>query len=88
MLWCIPKKTKKKRWEDQHGVQMSVLFPIGLAQFTYISPCPIGVLEVFYGFCVLLFPRLGVTIPLIPFLLPRSGLEINIHLDVKQIHSQ
>ena len=26
----------------QHEVQMSVLFPSGLAQFTYIAPCPIG----------------------------------------------
>ena len=54
-------------------VQILVLFPIGLAQFTCISPRPKGVLEAdisqeSYGFFVLLFPRLGVVIPLIPFL--------------------
>ena len=33
------------RQRYQCGVQIPVLFPIGLAQFTCISPCPVEVLE-------------------------------------------
>ena len=55
---------------------------------TCIWPCPRGILEVDVpcecsGFFVLFFPRLGGSIPLIPFLLVRSGLEIKAHLEVK-----
>lgn len=50
-----------------------ILFPLGLAQFACVGPCPGGVLEVemprkFYGPFARLVPRLGVTIPLSPFL--------------------
>ena len=57
----------------QHGVQKDVVFFHWPCSVTFISPCPIGVLEVelprkFYGFFALLFLRLRVAIPLIPFL--------------------
>ena len=50
--------------KHQNGVQKDVVFSHWLCSITYISPCPIGVLEVemyrkFYGFFALLFLRLS-----------------------------
>ena len=55
---------------------------------TYIRPYPIGVLEMdmphkLHGCFVLLSPRLGVAIPLIP---SRGELEIKVHLNIKQMY--
>ena len=78
----------------QHGVQISILFPIGLALFAYIGPCPIEfrVRDAPYGpFMVLLFsfPSDSET-PLFTFFcngqMYWSG--VNVHLDIKQMYFQ